>query len=1316
MRGILFVLLFTMWPGIFCWGQWSNDLSKNTRITDKGHTCFGALADDEGGALVVWGETSASGAVMYAQRYRADGTVSILKKRLFSSSGSSICDDNKFNSIQLLRQSNSDDIYVIFTLRLKGVFEGLSGSHTEYLQYQIISLSSCDTKIPVINNNENRGLNLGYEYGNSPNINFRGSFIISDGRVLAVWQQQNNPNDNNRGGGGSPSDKSDIRFSVLDAKNLTSPVAYRHEKVPGDQTLPIGFGVADRIYITYTNQSNRLFVKRFGWSASSITYLTETDIGEIFGGIPIVAIQSKTSNSGSMSIYSMGKSSNLLSDIKEHRFDILTGRKIIEREIVKSARSPGAVQVTSADFSLNTCFIYTKNGRQNIHAFQGENELTVPTPITDFNFDSDAAFSGFKIADSPEKYLMVGQNERYDEGRGSGELYGQLIRLNISTPPMVSTKEWGNNGKVISNFKSNKGAYRSFGLKNGNTFFIWDDERNGSKCNADIYCQVLDKDGNIIPSGNVAFQTPEITSSRQADLLSFEKISGTARAVCSSDTFRINFRTSGTFPTGTRIKVYVEQLGLSGMLELTEIQNFDAALVRGDFQTTARSFAAIAIKEFGFIFRIRAENGSTILASTASADKYFLTNSPAPPVIKSSNGQLSSCVSITLLGTERGGHTFDWQRNSIDLMRSSRNSIDSLVANPATGSGSYSVVAWSGNECLRCSTKICPARSNVLAIQFTNSSTPRPTVPTSDVTLCRGANASPLSAIGTNQRWYTTATGGTFSMNPPTPSTAATSIVSYYVTQTIGGCESARTEIKVTVIANPTLSISANGTKSLKLCSGKDITLGASSGFTSYRWTGPNGFSSTAATLPVFKAALSSSGLYSVQATGSCGLATDNLSIGVDPEFKNVRITPNPAIICNKASGLEIAALSDSSAGASYRWSGGGKAGGDPSKYIVANAGTYTVNLARGACFGQASVTPREEELTVAVTPPNTSNPIIVCSGANGVPMELKAVSNLSTAIITWKRDNADASGMNTGSNYTPTQTGQYYAVANFNNICTATSLQKIAIEALSNFAVNISPNNPAPLCDDRPITLTATSSDARYTGLYNYEWMQDTRSVRTGIGVNTLSTGKVVNYIGNTLVLGNESSYTVGIAKDGCKAVSPISKLTLKPARSGIIVLDYNTLEATESSDNKYEWYYKAARAGSLSDSAGYSLQAGVTGRTLLGAKIGSYLVRANRNGCGVKYSFANIIDVTTAINPILNDEWRVYPNPTTEMITVENKANAKVAAVLSIWSSMGQLLQSFSQNTALQSYPMAHLPVGVYYLKIQEGVKTVIKKIVKQ
>lgn len=530
-------------------------------------------------------------------------------------------------------------------------------------------------------------------------------------------------------------------------------------------------------------------------------------------------------------------------------------------------------------------------------------------------------------------------------------------------------------------------------------------------------------------------------------------------------------------------------------------------------------------------------------------------------------------------------------------------------------------------------------------------------------------------------------------------------------------------------------NISSTGTiitspSDIRICSGEFSTVSSSLDGTgiantpdnfTYKWFGGPESNTQLTAQKGNTLQVTTPGLYRLEVTltgSGCAekKTAQKIKIAVDPAFKNVKITPNPAIICNKATGLEIAALSDSSAGTTYRWSGGGKSNGDPSKYVVDNAGTYTVFLSRGACYAEANVSPREEELKVTVTPPNQSNPIIVCSGANGTPMVLQAVSNLSSAIITWKREEGDAPGTNTGNSYTPTQTGRYFATANFNNICTASSTEKIAIEALSNFAVNITPNNPSALCDDRPIPLTATASDTRYTGLYNYEWIQDTRSVKTGIGANTLSTGKVVDYAGNTLVLGNESNYTVSITKDGCKATSPANKLTLKPARSGIIVLDYNTLEATESSDGKYEWYYKAGNATSLTDSAGYIPEAGATGKTLLGAKPGTYMVRANRNGCGTKYSFSYSVVVATAVNPLLNDEWNVYPNPTIAAITVENKAGLAIPVTLEIWNNNGQKLQSFKQQNARESYPLDNLPMGVYYLEIRQNGQKIIKKIIKE
>jgi hypothetical protein len=64
-----------------------------------------------------------------------------------------------------------------------------------------------------------------------------------------------------------------------------------------------------------------------------------------------------------------------------------------------------------------------------------------------------------------------------------------------------------------------------------------------------------------------------------------------------------------------------------------------------------------------------------------------------------------------------------------------------------------------------------------------------------------GDAAVPLTATGANLKWYAAASGGTGSGTAPIPSTAAPGSKSYFVSQTVGNCESARAEIVVTVSA-----------------------------------------------------------------------------------------------------------------------------------------------------------------------------------------------------------------------------------------------------------------------------------------------------------------------------------------------------------------------------------------------------------------------------------------------------------------------------------------------------------------------------------
>ena len=89
----------------------------------------------------------------------------------------------------------------------------------------------------------------------------------------------------------------------------------------------------------------------------------------------------------------------------------------------------------------------------------------------------------------------------------------------------------------------------------------------------------------------------------------------------------------------------------------------------------------------------------------------------------------------------------------------------------------------------------------IVSLKLGSTTFAPPAQPTgvSDLYYCTGDPAAQLSAVGTNLKWYTTASGGTPSTVAPTPSTATAGSTIYYVTQTVAGEESTRKAITVNV-------------------------------------------------------------------------------------------------------------------------------------------------------------------------------------------------------------------------------------------------------------------------------------------------------------------------------------------------------------------------------------------------------------------------------------------------------------------------------------------------------------------------------------
>ncbi|MFN4144553.1 MAG: GEVED domain-containing protein [Runella sp.] len=98
---------------------------------------------------------------------------------------------------------------------------------------------------------------------------------------------------------------------------------------------------------------------------------------------------------------------------------------------------------------------------------------------------------------------------------------------------------------------------------------------------------------------------------------------------------------------------------------------------------------------------------------------------------------------------------------------------------------------------------LSPSVTGSSSSTFTIHAIPSAPTATSPVNYCHNQTATPLTASGSNLKWYTVATGGTGNNTPPTPSTTTVGTTSHWVSQTVNNCESARTKIDVVVHAIP---------------------------------------------------------------------------------------------------------------------------------------------------------------------------------------------------------------------------------------------------------------------------------------------------------------------------------------------------------------------------------------------------------------------------------------------------------------------------------------------------------------------------------
>ena len=101
------------------------------------------------------------------------------------------------------------------------------------------------------------------------------------------------------------------------------------------------------------------------------------------------------------------------------------------------------------------------------------------------------------------------------------------------------------------------------------------------------------------------------------------------------------------------------------------------------------------------------------------------------------------------------------------------------------------------------------------------------------------------------------------------------------------------------------------------------------------------------------------------------------------------------------------------------------------------------------------------------------------------------------------------------------------------------------------------------------------------------------------------------------------------------------------------------------------------------------------------------------NQYGYGIP-DFSAALNSALAVSEVTKDLFTVYPNPASTQISVQ-LPNTVQEASISIYSSVGQLIQQSTFNAASSSVSITQLPAGIYFYQIRSGAQLQAGKLIK-
>ncbi len=461
-------------------------------------------------------------------------------------------------------------------------------------------------------------------------------------------------------------------------------------------------------------------------------------------------------------------------------------------------------------------------------------------------------------------------------------------------------------------------------------------------------------------------------------------------------------------------------------------------------------------------------------ACTLTSNYTAPVNCIPPPTCvatAANTGPYCAGTTISLSSTPVGAAVYSW---------TGPNGFTSNVANPtilnctSANGGTYTVTVTEANGA------VCTATTVVVI-------TPSPLAPTvANLTYCLNSTAVPLTATpsaGGTLNWYgTSSIGGTASATAPTPATNVLGLVTYYVSQTVNGCEGPRAAIDVTTGNQP-----PPGTTNVIYCVNATATplIATPAAGGVLNWYGTNATGGTAsATAPTPSTTTVGSSVYYVSQTiAGCESPRATLSVTIVPP-PSAPATAN-LTYCLNATAPALTATGV--AGSTLNWYGTNATGGVGS--ITATVPTtsavgtisYYVSQSLGGCES-----PRGQ-IDVTITPlpivTSVSTPLIGCAPLLG---DVVVVPNPTTSLVSIDFGAGNVVNNDSAANLTYLIPGSYGITVNLTDPQGCTNTFSYANQIV------VHPD-PVANFDFSPIDATILDPTIHFvnqsTGAVSYDW-----------------------------------------------------------------------------------------------------------------------------------------------------------------------------------------------------------------------------------